>query len=78
VLLARASLGLMIGTAVCLVIHASVAVILALPLLALICLSVAIRLSPATRYEAAVPGDWRTVEYGLRELDRYANQASLR
>lgn len=63
VLLATSALVLLVATAVCLLVQASVAVILALPLLALICLCIAIRLSPATRYEVGGrPGDARPTE----------------
>jgi hypothetical protein len=68
------ALGLMIATAVCLLIHASVAVILALPLLSLICLSLAIELSPATRYEAVDSATREASSRGLRELELYANR----
>jgi hypothetical protein len=75
-LLALSALPLLIATALCLFIHASVAVILALPLLALICLSVAIELSPATRYEVLDPSTHEASNRGLWELELYANRGS--
>jgi hypothetical protein len=76
VLLAHASLALLIATALCVLDDEPVGVIFALPGLALICLVLAIELNPATREEVADPATHDASARGLWELELYANRGA--